>query len=90
MLFSACTLYSWLVNFLFSQIQAEEILANSQADMVLIAREFLRNPFFPQRAAQDLDVDLSWAPQYNRGKEGKKKPVQPISTDKKQQVKSKL
>ncbi|MBC6605904.1 NADH:flavin oxidoreductase/NADH oxidase [Hymenobacter sp. BT188] len=48
--------------------QAEEILASGQADLVLLAREFLRDPYFPLHAAQKLDVDLSWPVQYERAK----------------------
>jgi 2,4-dienoyl-CoA reductase-like NADH-dependent reductase (Old Yellow Enzyme family) len=48
--------------------QAEEILASGQADLVLLAREFLRDPYFPLHAAQKLDVDLAWPVQYERAK----------------------
>nr|WP_297308271.1 NADH:flavin oxidoreductase/NADH oxidase [uncultured Flavobacterium sp.] len=49
--------------------QAEEILQNNEADLIFVAREFLRNPHFVYQAAIDLGVDLTWAPQYERGKE---------------------
>lgn len=49
--------------------QAEEILQNNEADLIFVAREFLRNPHFVYQAAIDLGVDLPWAPQYERGKE---------------------
>ncbi|MGY2132522.1 NADH:flavin oxidoreductase/NADH oxidase [Hymenobacter sp. HD11105] len=48
--------------------QAEEILASGQADLVLLAREFLRDPYFPLHAAQKLDVNLAWPVQYERAK----------------------
>ncbi|QIL74872.1 NADH:flavin oxidoreductase/NADH oxidase [Hymenobacter sp. HDW8] len=48
--------------------QAEEILASGQADLVLLAREFLRDPYFPLHAAKDLHVDLPWPVQYERAK----------------------
>ncbi|SMB99213.1 NADH:flavin oxidoreductase/NADH oxidase [Hymenobacter roseosalivarius DSM 11622] len=48
--------------------QAEEILASEQADLVLLAREFLRDPYFPLHAAQTLDADLAWPVQYERAK----------------------
>jgi 2,4-dienoyl-CoA reductase-like NADH-dependent reductase (Old Yellow Enzyme family) len=48
--------------------QAEAILASGKADLVLLAREFLRDPYFPLHAAQALDVDLAWPVQYERAK----------------------
>lgn len=51
--------------------QAEEILTNQQADLILMAREFLRDPYFPLHAAQELDVDLEWPVQYQRAKRNK-------------------
>lgn len=38
--------------------QAEEILRSGQADMVLLARQMLRDPYWPVRAAHALDIDL--------------------------------
>jgi hypothetical protein len=35
---------------------------------VLLAREFLRNPSFPQLAAKELGVDMEWPLQYVRAK----------------------
>jgi 2,4-dienoyl-CoA reductase-like NADH-dependent reductase (Old Yellow Enzyme family) len=46
--------------------QAERILAEGKADLVLLAREFLRDPYFPRRAARDLGVKLNPPPQYAR------------------------
>ena len=34
--------------------QAETILQNGQADLIFIAREFLRDPYFALRAAREL------------------------------------
>ena len=48
--------------------QAEEIVASGQADLVLLAREHLRDPYFSLRAAHELGVDLPWPPQYERAK----------------------
>lgn len=48
--------------------QAEEILQKGQADFVLLAREMLRNPYFPMHAAQQLGVDIKWPLQYDRAK----------------------
>ena len=46
--------------------QAEAILARGEADLVLLAREFLRDPYFPRRAAAQLGVTLDAPPQYLR------------------------
>lgn len=46
----------------------EEILSSEQADLILIARESLRDPYFPLHAAQQLGVDLIWPVQYDRAK----------------------
>lgn len=48
--------------------EAEEILKEGRADLVFLAREFLRNPYFPLQAAQELGVQVEWPPQYERGK----------------------
>lgn len=48
--------------------EAEEILRNGSADLVLLAREFLRNPYFPMKAAKELGEDLKWPSQYERAK----------------------
>ena len=48
--------------------QAEEILAEGSADVVLLARELLREPHWPLRAAYELgETDLAlWPVQYQR------------------------
>jgi len=48
--------------------QAEQIIATGQADVVLLAREFLRDPHWPLHAARRLNVDLPWPKQYLRAK----------------------
>ncbi|MFD0975861.1 NADPH dehydrogenase NamA [Salinimicrobium gaetbulicola] len=48
--------------------EAEEILKNGRADLVLLAREFLRSPYFPMEAAKELGEDIKWPPQYERAK----------------------
>lgn len=48
--------------------QAEEIVALGKADLVFIAREFLRDPYFPLHAAKKLGVDVAWPVQYERAK----------------------
>jgi 2,4-dienoyl-CoA reductase-like NADH-dependent reductase (Old Yellow Enzyme family) len=46
--------------------QAESILASGQADMVFLAREMLRDPYWPRRAAQSLGVKIKGPVQYER------------------------
>jgi 2,4-dienoyl-CoA reductase-like NADH-dependent reductase (Old Yellow Enzyme family) len=46
--------------------QVAEILAKNQADLVLMAREFLRDPYWPLRAARELGHKISWPAQYLR------------------------
>ncbi len=48
--------------------QAEEILRNQQADLILIGRESLRNPYVPLTAAKELGVEIPWPLQYLRAK----------------------
>lgn len=47
--------------------QAEEILQNQRADLIFIGREFLRDPYWPRSAAEDLGVDIQSPKQYERG-----------------------
>lgn len=48
--------------------QAEHILVTEQADAVLLARELLRDPYWPLRAARELGVNVPWPSQYVRAK----------------------
>jgi 2,4-dienoyl-CoA reductase-like NADH-dependent reductase (Old Yellow Enzyme family) len=48
--------------------QAEEIVRDGAADAVLLARQFLRDPYFALHAAQELGVDAAWPDQYARAK----------------------
>lgn len=49
--------------------QADDIIQTEQADMVFIARELLRDPYFPLRAAHELGRDeVQWPIQYERAK----------------------
>ena len=56
------------VGLITTATEAEAILANGQADVVLLAREFLREPYFPLFAAQELGVEVKWPVQYERAK----------------------
>ncbi len=48
--------------------QAETILRQGQADLVLLARELLRDPHWPLHAAARLGVNLEWPKQYERAR----------------------
>ena len=48
--------------------QAEQIVSTGQADAIMIGREFLRDPYWPLRAARSLGVDIPWPSQYQRAK----------------------
>jgi 2,4-dienoyl-CoA reductase-like NADH-dependent reductase (Old Yellow Enzyme family) len=46
--------------------QADTIIRAGEADLVLLAREMLRDPYWPLHAAETLGVDISWPAQYLR------------------------
>ncbi len=48
-------------------VQAEEILRNDRADLIFIARELLRDPYWPRTAAKELGVSIETPKQYDRG-----------------------
>jgi 2,4-dienoyl-CoA reductase-like NADH-dependent reductase (Old Yellow Enzyme family) len=48
--------------------QAEKILNDGDADLIFLAREFLRDPYFPLHAAKALSHDAEWPVQYQRAK----------------------
>ncbi len=45
---------------------AESVIEHGDADVVLLARELLRDPYFPRRAARELEADLHAPEQYLR------------------------
>ena len=48
--------------------EAEAIIRDGRADLVLLAREELRAPYWPLHAAHELDADVAWPLQYERAK----------------------
>jgi 2,4-dienoyl-CoA reductase-like NADH-dependent reductase (Old Yellow Enzyme family) len=46
--------------------QAQQILADGAADLIIMARELLRDPYFPRRAAQELGAAIDPPVQYAR------------------------
>lgn len=51
-------------------VQAEQIVGTGQADAVLLARELLRDPYWPLHAARALGSAVTWPSQYERAKNG--------------------
>ena len=56
------------VGLIHSAQQAEEILQNESADLIFIGRLALRDPYFPLNAAKQLNENVKWPLQYERGK----------------------
>lgn len=54
------------VGLITEAVQAEHVIRTGQADMVLLARELLRDPYWPMRAARELGQTISWPAQYLR------------------------
>lgn len=51
--------------------ETNDIIESGKADVVLLARELLRDPYFPLRAAHELNKEISWPKQYERAKKKK-------------------
>jgi 2,4-dienoyl-CoA reductase-like NADH-dependent reductase (Old Yellow Enzyme family) len=56
------------VGMIIAPEQADHILRIGQADMVFLARELLRDPYWPLRAADLLRQNGPWPTQYTRAK----------------------
>jgi 2,4-dienoyl-CoA reductase-like NADH-dependent reductase (Old Yellow Enzyme family) len=54
------------VGLITSPAQADAIVREGQADCVLLARELLRDPYWPMRAAHELEQPVGWPQQYLR------------------------
>ena len=54
------------VGLITTSAQADEIVRSGRADCVLLAREMLRDPYWPLRAARELGHHVAWPPQYVR------------------------
>ena len=62
----AAEIMTGAVGLITSPVQAEQIIATGEADAILMAREFLRDPYWPLRAARELGQSVSWPVQYLR------------------------
>lgn len=70
------------VGMITDPVQADHVIRTGQADVVLLAREMLRDPYWPLRAARDLKQEISWPAQYLRAAERRAPARQKIaSTD---------
>jgi len=54
------------VGLITSAQQADAVLRSGSADMVLLARKLLRDPYWPLHAARELGVEVEWPVQYQR------------------------
>ncbi len=54
------------VGMITAPAQADHIIRSGQADLVVLAREFLRDPYWPLKAARELGHSILWPAQYLR------------------------
>jgi 2,4-dienoyl-CoA reductase-like NADH-dependent reductase (Old Yellow Enzyme family) len=59
------------VGMITDPVQADHIIRTGQADVVLLAREMLRNPYWALSAARELKQTVSWPVQYSRAADGR-------------------
>ncbi len=65
------------VGLITDAVQAEKILDDGEADVILLARELLRNPYWPIQAQTELDGSATWPDQYKRVAELRNYPAPP-------------
>jgi 2,4-dienoyl-CoA reductase-like NADH-dependent reductase (Old Yellow Enzyme family) len=56
------------VGMITQPVQAEQIIATGLADVVMLARQMLRDPYWPIHAAHSLKIDAPWPVQYERAR----------------------
>ncbi len=66
------------VGMITSPVQAEHIIRTGQADAVIMAREFLRNPYWALRTARELEQPIAWPVQYLRAAPKDAQPRVPV------------
>jgi 2,4-dienoyl-CoA reductase-like NADH-dependent reductase (Old Yellow Enzyme family) len=59
-------IFTAAVGMVTAPAQADHIIRSGQADLVVLARELLRDPYWPLRAARELDYPIPWPVQYLR------------------------
>lgn len=72
---------SGAVGLITSPKQADDIIAEGRADCVLLARELLRDPYWPLRAARELGRQVSWPKQYLRAAPAESPMREPLRGD---------
>jgi 2,4-dienoyl-CoA reductase-like NADH-dependent reductase (Old Yellow Enzyme family) len=58
------------VGLITEAVQAEQIVAQGEADAVSLARALLRDPYWPRHAAASLGVKMAWPDPYKRAEAG--------------------
>ena len=66
MLFRSAGIPTGAVGLITDPHQADDIIRSGKADVVILARELLRDPYWPLRAARELGVKVTWPVQYER------------------------
>ena len=61
-----CAVRTSAVGMITAPEQADQIVRSEQADLVMLARELLRDPYWPRRAASALRANIEVPPQYQR------------------------
>ncbi len=56
------------VGLIIASHEAEGILKSGKADLIFLARQLLREPYFPLHAAKELNADVNWPVQYERAR----------------------
>lgn len=67
------------VGMILDPAQADHVIRSGQADLVFLARELLRDPYWPLRAARELRAATSWPQQYLRAAPHGSPPRKPIT-----------
>ncbi len=60
------------VGMITAAAQADQIIRNGEADVVFLARELLRDPYWPLHAARELGHEIAWPVQYQRAAPARK------------------
>jgi 2,4-dienoyl-CoA reductase-like NADH-dependent reductase (Old Yellow Enzyme family) len=68
------------VGMITEPVQADHVIRSGQADLVLLAREMLRDPYWPLRAARELGQTVSWPAQYLRAAPGGSQARAPVDS----------
>jgi 2,4-dienoyl-CoA reductase-like NADH-dependent reductase (Old Yellow Enzyme family) len=74
-----CKIPTGAVGLIASPEQADHAIRTEQADLVFLARELLRHPYWPLEAARVLKHDIPWPVQYVRAADGRKPARLPYS-----------